>query len=241
MCRLLCILRFALIVALTTTGLARPGPVPRIEAITFAVEPGAIYVPLMEAITALRCRAEFDAAGKCTELNGVAVRPGVLRTFTDGTELIGPAGLVLAGAQLAPAEEEERSVMVVSFNRRQFVMAPGLKRVEISLGTQQLFAWQGARLVLQSRISSGRYGRTPAGNFYAGPFRARTHYSSRYDRAPMPWSVQVSGHIFIHGFTSVPNYPASHGCIRLPLTGGNPAKFFFEWVDNGTPIRISRA
>jgi lipoprotein-anchoring transpeptidase ErfK/SrfK len=55
----------------------------------------------------------------------------------------------------------------------------------------------------------------------------------------MPWSVQVRGNIFIHGFTVVPDYPASHGCIRMPLTGSNPAKKFFHWVEPGTPIKIS--
>ena len=54
----------------------------------------------------------------------------------------------------------------------------------------------------------------------------------------MPWSVQVSGNVFVHGFTSVPDYPASHGCIRVPLTGRNPAKFFYEWINVGTPIAI---
>nr|NIP95410.1 L,D-transpeptidase family protein [Akkermansiaceae bacterium] len=86
----------------------------------------------------------------------------------------------------------------------------------------------------------GRRGSTPTGSFRAGPYKARRHYSSRYDNAPMPWSVQVTGHIFIHGFTSVPRYPASHGCIRLPLDGGNPARFFYEWIDKGTPIRVIR-
>jgi lipoprotein-anchoring transpeptidase ErfK/SrfK len=37
----------------------------------------------------------------------------------------------------------------------------------------------------------------------------------------------------------VPKYPASHGCIRLPyLTDENPARFFYEWIDKGTPITI---
>mgnify|MGYP002527910575 CR=1 FL=1 len=57
----------------------------------------------------------------------------------------------------------------------------------------------------------------------------------------MPYSVQVTGHIFIHGYKSVPKYPASHGCVRVPyLTDGNPARFFYEWINKGTPIKIVR-
>ena len=54
----------------------------------------------------------------------------------------------------------------------------------------------------------------------------------------MPWSVQVHENIFIHGFRKVPRRPSSHGCIRLPLTGANPAKWFYNWIDLGTPISI---
>jgi lipoprotein-anchoring transpeptidase ErfK/SrfK len=113
----------------------------------------------------------------------------------------------------------------------------GPKRVEINLTDQKLRAYEGNRLVMQTHISSGRNGATPTGRFSAG-YKDADHYSSLYHNAPMPWSVQVHGNIFIHGFTSVPDYPASHGCIRMPLTGNNPAKRFFQWVDPGTPIRI---
>ena len=94
-------------------------------------------------------------------------------------------------------------------------------------------------MVLPSRISSGRRGRIPSGSFTAGPYKARMHYSSRYQNAPMPWSVQIHRHVFIH-FTSVPDYPASYDCIGLPLTDGNPARFFYDWTDVGTPVRVSR-
>lgn len=115
--------------------------------------------------------------------------------------------------------------------------SPG-KRVEIDLTKQQLRAYQGNRVVMKTNVSSGKNGRTPTGSFRAGPYKSETHFSSRYHNAPMPWSVQISGHIFAHGSSHVPNYPASHGCVRLPLTGRNAAKRFYKWCDVGTPIRI---
>jgi len=113
----------------------------------------------------------------------------------------------------------------------------GPKRVEINLTDQKLRPYEGNRLVMRTHNSSGRNGATPTGRFSAG-CKDADHYSSLYHNAPMPWSVQARGNIFIHGFTSVPDYPASHGCVRVPLTGNNPAKRFFHWVDPGTPIRI---
>ncbi|MDF1756193.1 MAG: L,D-transpeptidase family protein [Verrucomicrobiales bacterium] len=117
--------------------------------------------------------------------------------------------------------------------------AQGGKRVEINLTQQRLYAYQGNRLVMKTRISSGRTGNTPTGRFTAGPYKSATHFSSIYDNAPMPWSVQVTGNIFIHGFSVVPNYPASKGCIRVPISGFNPAKKLYNWLDVGTPIRIT--
>jgi lipoprotein-anchoring transpeptidase ErfK/SrfK len=114
--------------------------------------------------------------------------------------------------------------------------------VEVDLTKQQLSAWEGNRLVLQTHISSGRYrNSTPMGEFTAGPYKSEMHFSKKYNNAPMPWSVQLNDHVFIHGFSSVPRYPASHGCIRVPLDKGNPAKFFYEWVEVGTVVRVVRS
>lgn len=209
-----------------------------VEAVTFALEPGVLYVPLHEAADQLHWEVQRDETGRCIQLHEFAIPAGSLRQLIDGTELIRTSDLQLAGAGINIREEDGRMTVWRGFYRFTLIVSP--KHVEVSLARQQLRGWQGGRLVLETRISSGRNGRTPAGNFTAGPFRARMHHSSLYHNAPMPWSVQIYGHVFIHGFTSVPNYPASHGCIRLPLDGGNPAKFFYEWIDNGSPVRVVR-
>ncbi len=139
------------------------------------------------------------------------------------------------GDKSAKQEKRSSTSFFKKGNSRAF---GGPKRVEIDLSAQKLRAYEGNRLVMKTRISSGRSGhRTPTGHFRAG-YKDADHYSSLYHNAPMPWSVQVSGNIFVHGFTSVPNYPASHGCIRVPITGTNPARRFYKWIDVGTPIRI---
>ena len=110
------------------------------------------------------------------------------------------------------------------------------KRVVIDKTNQTLRAYEGGSLVFQSRVSTGRPGReTPSGR-YSAQSKKRMHYSTLYDNAPMPYSVQISGNYFIHGFSSVPNWPASHGCIRMPLS---KAPAFFNWVEPGTPISVT--
>jgi lipoprotein-anchoring transpeptidase ErfK/SrfK len=113
------------------------------------------------------------------------------------------------------------------------------KRAEVDITNQVLRACEDEKLVFQTRVSTGKYdGSTPRGHFTVG-VKHRFHYSKRYHNAPMPFSVQVNGHIFIHGYSSVPQFPASHGCIRVPLSGDNPAMWFFNWADLGMPVDVS--
>jgi hypothetical protein len=41
----------------------------------------------------------------------------------------------------------------------------------------------------------------------------------------------------IHGYASVPNYPASHGCLRVPIPN---AWQIYNWIDLGDPIFVYR-
>ena len=41
--------------------------------------------------------------------------------------------------------------------------------------------------------------------------------------------------IAIHGALSVPGYPASHGCVRIPMFA---AGWFYQIVPNGTPVYV---
>lgn len=116
--------------------------------------------------------------------------------------------------------------------------APSRQHVEIDKGTQTLSAYDGKKLVLRAHVSTGRTGKhTPSRTFTVNE-KERMHHSRLYHDAPMPFSVHLEGNYFIHGFTSVPSHPSSHGCIRLPMTGDNPARKFYNWVQTGTPVHI---
>jgi hypothetical protein len=41
----------------------------------------------------------------------------------------------------------------------------------------------------------------------------------------------------IHGYASVPNFPASHGCLRVPIPN---ALSIYNWIDLGDPIQTYR-
>jgi len=227
-CRLACLIGVALG---SINAFANP-----IQGITFAANPGRIYLPIEEAASLLEWELENDKVKKKITLNGTKLDYWSLRRIIDGPTLVSVSNLETAGAKAT--KDEATGLVTVSTGTKEIVLSPGPKRVFVDLQAQQMKAWEGERLVLDCHISSGRYGNTPAGHFKTGPHKARYHYSSRYHNAPMPYSVQFRGNFFFHGFTHVPKYPASKGCIRMHLDKGNPARFFYEWVDRGVPVEI---
>lgn len=88
-------------------------------------------------------------------------------------------------------------------------------RVDISRQTMTVIS-NGA-VAYSWRVSTGARGyRTPTGTY--SPKRLhRMWYSSKYDNAPMPYSIFFRGGYAIHGTNHVRSLgrPASHGCVRL--------------------------
>jgi hypothetical protein len=216
---------------------------PRLEAISpegldgisFAEDPHMLFVPIEEIALALRWEMQFDQ--ERISLNGHLLDAAHLRKLTNGSLLVPLDELQRAGATITWSDDGMQAL--VASDHTKIAISFANKRVEVDLANQRLRAYQGARLVLDSAISTGREGKkTPPGKFRAGPIKLPIHRSRLYHNAPMPWSVQVHENIFIHGFRKIPRRPASHGCIRLPLTGANPAKWFYNWIDLGTPISI---
>jgi lipoprotein-anchoring transpeptidase ErfK/SrfK len=93
----------------------------------------------------------------------------------------------------------------------------GDTRIIVDLLTQMTYVYRGDRLLGASTISSAKQGKiTPYG--YWSILEKRPFYrSKKYDNAPMPWMQRIDNYgIAFHGGNN-PGYPASHGCIRLPM------------------------
>ena len=207
---------------------------PVLDGITFASKPDSVFLPIREVGEALQWPVH-SAKGRIYLADK---KVWIKKRLFDGTNLFELSDLQNWGAHLTWDDVLEQ--FEVTVKDKSFVVTKAAKRVEISKHVQHLRAWQGQRLILVTRVSTGAKGHTtPSGSFVAGPEKSVFRRSALYDDAPMPWAVQVHGNIFMHGYPSVPRRPASHGCIRLPLTGKNPAKWLFGWVEVGTPIEIN--
>jgi hypothetical protein len=203
-----------------------------ISGIDFGDEPGKLYVPLKSVVQGLG----LPQIGQGASLTLCGKPVNSPRYLFDGTELVAVANLQQLGAKVAWSEYTEDAM--ISFAGKTITVHRGVKRAEVNKSRQELRAYQGDLLVLDTHVSTGRKGHgTPSGDFEAHR-KERMHYSHIYEDSPMPWAVQIHGNIFVHGFTSVPKRPASHGCIRVPLKGKNAARFFWHWVSIGTPVVV---
>jgi lipoprotein-anchoring transpeptidase ErfK/SrfK len=95
--------------------------------------------------------------------------------------------------------------------------AEGDTRIVVDLLTQMTYVYRGDKLLGAASMSSAKTGHiTPYG--YWSILEKRPFYrSKKYDNAPMPWMQRIDEYgIAFHGGVN-PGYPASHGCMRLPM------------------------
>jgi lipoprotein-anchoring transpeptidase ErfK/SrfK len=93
----------------------------------------------------------------------------------------------------------------------------GDTRIVVDLLTQMTYVYRGDALLGASTMSSAKEGHvTPYGNWTI--LEKRPFYrSKKYDNAPMPFMQRIDDYgIAFHGGIN-PGFPASHGCIRLPM------------------------
>jgi len=89
-------------------------------------------------------------------------------------------------------------------------------QIVVSKSDQSLALYENGEIVATSKVSTGKAGHeTPSGIFSILEKR-KYHESNIYSAAPMPFMQRLtwSGIALHEG--KVPNYPASHGCVRLP-------------------------
>lgn len=97
------------------------------------------------------------------------------------------------------------------------VPAQGDTRVVVDLLTQMTYVYRGDQLVGASTVSSAKTGHITPYGFWSILEKRPFYRSKKYDNAPMPFMQRIDNYgIAFHGGNN-PGYPASHGCIRLPM------------------------
>jgi hypothetical protein len=114
---------------------------------------------------------------------------------------------------------------------------------EVDLALQVLLVFQDGKPELITHVSTGS-GRHYCDRGHCGT-AITTVGSFHYTRRVKGWRhaplgllynpIYFNGGIAVHGAPSVPNYPASHGCVRIPM---HIAQYYPGLVANGEPIVV---
>lgn len=126
----------------------------------------------------------------------------------------------------------------------------GPTHTEVDLTRQVMIVWRDGTPALITHVSSGsevsycedtEFGRS-CGNAVTptGVYRFERRIDG-WRHAPLGGlynPVYFVGGVAVHGASSVPNHPASHGCVRIPM---DIAEYFPELVADGDPIEVFRS
>lgn len=184
--------------------------------------------------------ASHDTPGSVNVGPGVARLPGWcrLRAGTRRTSRIRwrrlvafacALPLVIITAVLAAPPEEDWAWMPE--------LAPqGPLVIVVSLPAQQAYVYRNGVRIGMSAVSTGKPGHDTPGGVYTILQKRREHHSNLYDDAPMPFMQRLTWDgVALHA-GGLPGYPASHGCVRLPLPF---AEKLFNATAAGTVVVIA--
>ncbi|MGZ5362281.1 MAG: L,D-transpeptidase, partial [Solirubrobacterales bacterium] len=104
------------------------------------------------------------------------------------------------------------------------------RHVEVDISRQVMSLIEGGEPVHTFHVSTG----APATPTIRGRFSFYMKQAG-YNSKRMYYSVYFRGGYATHGYNPVPNYNASHGCVRNPI---NFSRFIYNWVAIGMPIYV---
>jgi hypothetical protein len=107
------------------------------------------------------------------------------------------------------------------------------KHVEADLSRQVLALFDRRGKLFRVLITSSGKPSTPT---VRGSFRVYSKTPGTNSKG-MVNSNYFTGGYAIHGYPDVPNYAASHGCLRIPIPN---ARFMFRWLDYGDRVDVYR-
>src|SRR6266851_939581 len=129
-----------------------------------------------------------------------------------------------------------RQAKKVEASLKQTAKPQGPLIIAISIQKQRLKIYDAAGVFAESPISSGMPGHpTPMGVFSVIQ-KQKLHHSNIYSGAPMPYMQRITwSGIAIHAGV-LPGYPASHGCIRMPMAF---AMKMWNWTKMGARVVVT--
>lgn len=108
--------------------------------------------------------------------------------------------------------------------------------ITISLESQHLKIYDSNGLFAESPVSTGMAGHSTPMGVFSIIQKNKYHRSNIYSNAPMPYMQRITwSGVALHAGV-LPGYPASHGCIRMPM---NFAMRMWGWTRMGARVIIA--
>ena len=127
----------------------------------------------------------------------------------------------------------------------------GEKHIYVDLATQTLTAYEGSKLIYTYPVATGKWGRTPTGDFHIWVKLKYTHMeggskedNTYYNLYNVPYTmffyndnVAKSAGFSIHGAYWHNNFghPMSHGCVNLSIPD---SEWMYNWASVGTLVNV---
>ncbi len=108
--------------------------------------------------------------------------------------------------------------------------------IAVSLDQQRVRVYDGKGLFAESPVSTGMRGHSTPMGVFSIIQKNKKHRSNIYSGAPMPYMQRITwSGIALHAGV-LPGYPASHGCIRMPMAF---AMKMWNWTRMGARVIIT--
>jgi hypothetical protein len=118
---------------------------------------------------------------------------------------------------------------------RDILDGPGELKVIVNIGKQRAYLVKDGQIAFDTPISSASTGHSTPRGTYAISEKVRKGKMSTIYKCPLPGWMRLGDTAVGMHEGQLPGYPASHGCIRMPLES---ALFIFDQVKVGTPVQV---
>ena len=109
--------------------------------------------------------------------------------------------------------------------------------IAVSIDKQKVLVYDSNGLFAESPVSTGMKGHSTPMGVFSVIQKHKLHHSNIYSGAPMPYMQRITwSGIAMHAGV-LPGYPASHGCIRMPMAF---AVKMWNWTKMGARVVVTQ-